>query len=238
MFGHLNDPSPPQPGPEDREAVIRRAQSIKRHRQIAAGVAASALVVLVAVPALALTGGDGGHRKVNTIGAPTTSAETVPETVVVPETTTTTEPTTTTMRPSTTTTALVCRNSFNPKCGPFRWDPQPVNQPMTATVTYSPQNPKTGETVTFHLTAADPDADVSAPDPASCGSSFSANSPNWGDRSIREPCGHGDVVCDASPTGPWTPPAPKPGQIAQDYTHVYEDPGTFVTSFTPVSFTP
>src|SRR4051794_35004310 len=54
-------------------------------------------------------------------------------------------------------TALPCRNSTNPACGNFSWDPPPGdNRPIEWRLTYSPQNPKTGEKVTFQLHATDP----------------------------------------------------------------------------------
>lgn len=229
MFGHLNDPSPPGPGPEDREAVMRRAQSITRHRQMAMGVAAAALVALIAVPAFALTGSGGSHRKVNTIGAPTTQSneDTTTTPTTAQDTTTTPGPTTTTIKrgpagaATTTTTALVCRNSHDPRCGPFYWDPAPApNQPLTVHITYSPSQPVTGQQVTFHIVADDPDA------PIACDKDANYWSPQFGDGSRGYPC---VTNCPAEfPTyGPWTPPAPEPSHAEGDLTHVYSSAGQY-----------
>src|SRR5207302_4809101 len=70
--------------------------------------------------------------------------------------------------PATTTTAALqvapartCRDSYDPACGPFRWDPDPgPNQPLTVTVTPQSQQGKVGQAVNFHVVADDPDARI------------------------------------------------------------------------------
>jgi hypothetical protein len=167
---------------------------------------------------VALNGGGDGHRKINTIGAPSTSMETVPETVAVPETTTTTESPTTTLPPTTTTTALVCRNSTNPKCGPFRWDPVPVSHPIDVSLTFSPPDPKPGDKVTVHLAATDQDT------------ALGGLLVDFGD-------GHGAgfgvaPLCIAAPDpyGPWDPPPRQPDHKEYDYDNVYSAPGTYTVT--------
>jgi hypothetical protein len=206
------------------DRVCARGQELRRRRQMAMTGVAAAVVLLIAMPAVALTGSDGSHRKVSTVASPTTSAETVPETVAVPDTTTTTTATTTTV-PPTTTTALVCRNSTSPKCGSFRWDPSPApNKPMTAQVTFSPPNPHAGEEVVFHLVADDPDAPEF---------SYQAHVPP--SETIYDVCSCGPPR--AQPHGPWTPPTPHPGHQEWDYPFMYPEPGTFTATFNFDSFT-
>jgi hypothetical protein len=205
------------------DRVYARGQELRRRRQMALGFVAVALLILIAVPAAALTGSGSSHRKVNTIGSPTTSSETVPETVAVPETTTT-EPPTTTVAPTTTTTALVCRNSYNPKCGPFRYDPPPVSHPITVSISFSPPNPTTGEKVAIHVVADSPDAGVG---------NYNVT---WGDS--RPPIGGARIVdplCDGTPArpryGPWDPPPRHPGHEEFDFDATYDKAGSYPVSF-------
>ena len=205
------------------DRVHARGQELRRRRQTTLGFVAVAVLLLIAVPALALTGGGDGHRKVNTVGSPTTSVETVPETVAVPEATTTTETPTTTLPPTTTTTVLVCRNSYNPKCGPFRYDPPPVSHPITVSITFSPPNPTTGEKVTIHVVADNPDTHLG---------SYTIS--YGGDRD-----GQGsavDVLCDSAPArqryGPWDPPAKNPGHEEFDFENTYSQAGSYPVTFT------
>jgi len=126
--------------------------------------------------------------------------------------------------PGPTPTTTPCRNSQDPACGPFVWDPDPgPNQPLSGQVTYSPASPRAGDTVTFHFTANDPDDDTIAV----CNFSY-------GDGQA--------VVCDPyelmvrgacpDPHGPWTPPARKPGTYDYaGYPHTYQQPGTYDASF-------
>src|SRR5580698_3121948 len=48
MFGHLDDPRPPEPSADVRQAIMRRAGYIRRQRTMSAAVAALTLVVGVA----------------------------------------------------------------------------------------------------------------------------------------------------------------------------------------------
>jgi len=75
------------------------------------------------------------------------------------------DPTPSTTSTSTTSTTIddrhapECRNSTNPQCGPFRWDPQPLpNRPMRVDVQIAPSHPRPGDVVTFTVVASDPDA--------------------------------------------------------------------------------
>jgi len=124
---------------------------------------------------------------------------------------------------ATPTTARHCRNSTDPACGPFSWDPNPgPNQPLTGQVTAAPASPSAGQTVTFHITASDPDASPVVV----CGTFF-------GDGA--------DIVCDPGPKvnpgtcpkqyGPWTPPARQQGALDTTVQHTYQKAGTYEASF-------
>lgn len=140
------------------------------------------------------------------------------------------EPTTTvrstgTTAPAGTAPAPVCRNSTDPRCGPFRWDGVVANQGMTLDLRWSPANPEIGQAVTFTLTASDPDAPADG----------FFQSYGFGDG--------GALIADDFPEecdryGPWSLPAPKPGRWVATYTHTYSRTGTFQAWFTRSSRTP
>jgi hypothetical protein len=123
--------------------------------------------------------------------------------------------------PTTTTIARPpCRNSTEPSCGSFRWEPDPgPNQPATGTVTATQSAP--GQPVSFRIQANDPDAKPVA----ICNISF-------GDGN--------NIVCDPRPAmdpsfcpkqyGPWTPPAAQQGELDTTNEHTYP-PGKYDVSF-------
>jgi hypothetical protein len=192
-------------------------------------VSALALVVaLIATPLLMSQGGRA--RRVAAISQPTEPSTTTTSTSEpVADTTTTgsvaappSVPTTTITRsrPTITTTALVCRNSYDARCGPFRWDPDPgPNEPSTAQISYSPANPHVGEEVTFHVTYFNPDGPA-----GSC-----ENTTSYGDgTTVKGSCA---VLpppggCKTA-YGPWTPPARKAESVAFDITNSYKAAGTY-----------
>jgi inhibitor of cysteine peptidase len=143
------------------------------------------------------------------------------------------DPTPSTTSTSTTSTtiddrhAVECRNSTNPQCGPFRWEPQPLpNRPMRVDVQVAPSHPRPGDVVTFTVVASDADAP---------GQGIGLVSQDFGD-------GHKQaLVIDPGPCdwfGPWTPPAPQAGQRIATYTHTYPSAGSFVARFTANSGSP
>ena len=204
------------------ERVHARGEALHRRAQVIRGLSvATALLLLAAVPgALAASGSGGGNRNVRTIGRPSTSTSEEPTTTAEPVTTTTVAPAPTTA-PHGTTTTLVCRNSTNPACGPFRWDPPPgPNSPLTVQVTYSPSSPKAGETVTFHVVVDDPDAKINRV----C--NYNAV---YGDGSVQPGCGS-SALC-AAVYGPWTPPARVADHYGTDFQHTYATAGTYTASF-------
>ena len=138
----------------------------------------------------------------------------------VSTTTTPTAPATTSTVPASTTTTTIdpCRNSTDPECGPFRFDPQPgANNPMTVQVTIEPASPVAGQPMVFHITLTDPD-----------GVSYDGTNFNFGNSGIGgstpEPC---------TKFGPWDPPARDPASATQtvNVTHTYFEAGSYTATF-------
>ncbi|HWW53632.1 MAG TPA: hypothetical protein VNY84_07680 [Acidimicrobiales bacterium] len=119
----------------------------------------------------------------------------------------------------------MCRNSTDPACGAFRWDPVPrPNAPMTAVVEVSPAHPAVGQKVTFTIRAHDPDASQGGMVAWGFGDGAQVHV-----EALRAHC---------EQYGPWTPPA----AVGQDWvttqTWVYRQVGNFSPSFTLASTTP
>ena len=118
----------------------------------------------------------------------------------------------------TTTTRLVCRNSYDPGCGAFRWDPDPgPNQPLG--VAASAQQVKAGDPVNFHIVADDPDAKIDR-----------CYAFDFGDGQKGSTCPP-PAVCP-TPYGPWTPPAKVHDHWEVNVPHKYSAPGPYLASFT------
>ncbi len=130
-------------------------------------------------------------------------------------------PSTTPGLPPTTAAATPCRNSSEPACGPFYWEPPPEpNLPLTVQVTSSPAEPRAGETVTFHVVAEDPDATIDKEH---------NQQREWGDgTSDPSSSTHGDC---APLHGPWTPPTRTRSRHEATFEHVYSEPGTYTARF-------
>ena len=124
--------------------------------------------------------------------------------------------------PSTTTTALICRDSWDPACGPRTWDPPPgPNQPLTITVDVIPAAPKAGEPVTFRVVVDDPDGSRLLGE-------GSEDLVDFGDGTPFLSVG-GHVEC-AGGFGPWTTPPPVPLHEEFTYEHVYASAGTYTVT--------
>lgn len=230
--------------------TYRRAARIRQRRLVVGGSFAVAVLALAGVAGVAWPGG--GGDEVRTVAGPDGDATTttVPPDTVLDTTTTqpavtdTTEPgmvTTTTAKPrsdgaggtsANTTTTKACRNSHDPACGPFRWDPQPVNGPMAVEVSMAPPAPKNGEEVVFTVRARD-----DGPVRGGC-----INQQEYGDGS-----GSGPVcttACVGAPRyGPWDPPPPDNASLVEEFRHSYAGPGTYTARFaynvgSDCSFTP
>lgn len=122
------------------------------------------------------------------------------------------------------TTTAPCRNSYDPACGAFSWDPPPdANQPISGGVD-GPQTAKAGEKVTFTLNGTDPDA---AP--------LQLCNVDFGDGSPAQHCDPRPLIDPSScpkQYGPWTPPAKKEGILKDAPSeHTFDKTGTYQVSF-------
>ena len=228
------------------ERVLARGRTLRRRRRWALrGTAALAATTcgLASLAAVSLAGTPTAHV-VQVAGRPATTETTEPTAFTSPPTTQTVVPpptptTVATRHIVSTTTTIVCRNSSNPACGPFYWDPPPgPNQPLTVEVHYTPAAPRAGETVTFYVTATDPDARFfntvcylfsdNGAGPAGCGTAHNDGMTNFNPPTYDPYCG--------PKYGPWTPPA-RPGRESlgspegSGVTHVYSTPGTYTATF-------
>lgn len=210
----------------------RRAQ---RRHAVLAGLAISMLLALLL---LIVRPGSDPPDAVDTVGttAPTTAAP--PSSSAASSTTSspTTLPATT--APATTvesspppppvsvvptappTTTITCRNSFEPSCGTFYYDP-PVSSPNTpAAVEFIDHNTTAfvGEPYVLTVHVSDPDTPFRA---GNC-----INYIDWGPSS--DPiCANDPVDCMSAPHGPWDPPAPEPSDFFEEFTHTYTQPGAY-----------
>ncbi|HVW33042.1 MAG TPA: hypothetical protein VHL53_10925 [Acidimicrobiia bacterium] len=113
--------------------------------------------------------------------------------------------------------AAVCHDSYDKRCGPFRWDPQPENGPLTVQISGPPVAVKAGQPVTFHVVVDDPDHSIDR----------ECDHEDYGDEG--HDCTPG---CEAWPIpyGPWSPPLTQPDHYERDLTHTYAKPGTYAVS--------
>jgi hypothetical protein len=177
------------------------------------------LIVLLAVLGVTTLGGadDGGGASIESSA------------LMVPAGQAAAEPSTTSAGPGTrstrlvsaaavTTTTVACRNSSDPACGPFRFDPQPgLDAPMFVHIVVGPPSPVAGQEVEFTVTLTDPD-----------GVSRAGSTYNWGDSGVGESSVH---PCEKY--GPWDPPARDPARATEVLTlrHTYAQPGTYKVVF-------
>ncbi|MGH9151616.1 MAG: PKD domain-containing protein, partial [Acidimicrobiales bacterium] len=115
--------------------------------------------------------------------------------------------------------AADCRNSADPACGPFWFDPQPgPDRPMTLEVSTGPAPAVAGAEVAFRVELSDPD-----------GVAYNAWSVEFGDGGVLGASGM--RTCERY--GPWDPPAPDPAAAlhVREFTHVFEVPGTYTARF-------
>ena len=142
--------------------------------------------------------------------------------------------TTTTVGPTTTiasATAKSCVRSFDPTCGPFHWDPQPTNRPLTVTFGYTPAQPRPGDLVTFNVTLDDPDDNHLTIDTAYFG--MDAGAPGALGSAGVATMTPGNCK---SPAGAWPPPAPGPhGHTTIQESFRYTSPGSYPVHFTASS---
>ena len=122
--------------------------------------------------------------------------------------------------PTTSTTALVCLNSYNPSCGPFRWSPAPTpGGSGNVTISYSPAQPTVGQMVTFTVSYSDASTTVSP-----CGNI------TFGDM-FGQGCSNQYAPCSTR-YGPWEPPQQHAYSGKTTFTHEYTAAGTYTVSDT------
>lgn len=190
-----------------------------------AGVTATLVVV-----GLVTAGCDDGDDDREAIAAEAPASTTT--TAATSTTSTTTSSTSTTVPPTATATTeapVVCRNSRDPVCGEFYWDPVPANQPVTFDVTFDPAQPVAGQPVTMTVEAHDPEAGIlimGSGETASC-------RPGWGDGTS----GVGGCIRTVEQrnehpprTGPWDPPPPVGASTTGFFQHTYAQPGTYTVT--------
>ena len=204
-------------------------------RRSAAG--AVLLVVIALLGVYAVSKSDRADEESREVSATATTASTLSTTTTstTPSLTALTSPpfelapetATTTPTPTTASVARAgCRNSSDPACGAFFWDPQPPpDQPLVINVRFSPDPPRAGEEVVFDIEYHDPDAPELACPIVVFGDDAA---PTHCDPAPR-PCGR---------YGPWTPPEPRTLDTRRTEVHVYQQPGTYELLFGGTSVTP
>lgn len=109
--------------------------------------------------------------------------------------------------------ASTCRNSHDPACGRFHWDPAPApNQPLTARFVQAPTSAVVGQPVTFTVAWSDPDSVLAHIELQA------------------EGVGLGRACTVVQRYGPWTPPPPSPGSGQESLTYAFEAPGTYTVA--------
>lgn len=122
----------------------------------------------------------------------------------------------TTALPATTTTTVLCRNSTDPSCGPFSWDPAPGPYEVEVYAVSTPIAAAVGEPVRFAVEYVDP-AGIDAQ--GAC-LNWYVSDPGVVNTSSCE------VINPSCPrTGPHDPPAPVADRILLERSITFETPG-------------
>ena len=112
-----------------------------------------------------------------------------------------------------------CRNSTDPACGPFRWDPPPgPNAPVEISIAFSPSAPRSGDEVTITVHVHDADALIG--DVAIA----------FGDEEASTIPPASIVSCEGAAAGPWSLPAATPDDLVKTYRHTYTRAGDFTVA--------
>ena len=234
--------------------VRTRATVLRRRRRAAIGGAmALVLAVLgggIAVsqglsgPSVRVTAGQGNDGSTTTTtSAPETTTSSSP--LGAAETTSTTRPkggpssSTTSPRPlvtattvpadSTTTTttsdaAPECRNSTDPRCGPFRWEPEPTKHPLTVDVSVLTADPVAGKPVQFKVIVDEKDTTIA-------GNCYGYSGTGIEGRPTCMPT-YPACVDQSTAYGPWAPPEQMPDRYEMTQSFTYDKAGTYTLSFT------
>lgn len=111
----------------------------------------------------------------------------------------------------------VCRNSTDPSCGDFSWDPQPGEYEVEVYPVSTPPTAAAGEPVTFAIDYIDP----GGPDAGGACVNWSAPGASTNISSCEV------IADDCARTGPHDPPAPSRELIRVEQTFTFEEPGTY-----------
>lgn len=127
-------------------------------------------------------------------------------------------------RPTSAPAAQGCRNSTDPKCGSFTWDPDPGgSRGLRLEAEVSNKTPAVGEKVVFTVKVSDPDA-----------------KPFFGTFDI----GGKTLIVDDFPGdcarayGAWTPPKRSGGSDSRSHDRTWDKPGKYKVFFTAFSHSP
>jgi len=161
-----------------------------------------------------------------TISSTTTEEPTTPSTTATAApsssapTSTTASPGTAVPPETTTSAALVCRNSRDARCGPFRYDPPPTNQPTTVEATPSASTVPAGTVVEVHIVAADPDSPIGA---------YQCAAVRWPDPAVLPgtDCPPYCTMEFRNQYGPWDPRPTRASRYEGTASHTYASPGTY-----------
>lgn len=225
---NLTNPTDPSRPGNARGGWAHRRRTLLVAGGLTLAAAVAAPLVAVAVSGSPRAGVVSTSSATGTTLRPALEFTTVPEATTVPSPTTVAQPPPTNatapvpkVAPTTVaappTTALACRNSYNPACGPFRWDPSPSRTGSPTVSIKTSSNPTAGTPVTFTVSVSDPDTSVFA-----CGQVVYGDGYGSG-------CSAGSAAC---PTryGPWDPPATRADSASTTYTHTFDKPGTYTIS--------
>jgi hypothetical protein len=210
--------------PTDRDTLLERIREnglrrrMRRRRALVTGTIV--VVVLVAVPVVSLSGSDDRQPVIAASESASVGSSTASTSDSTPTTAgeaASTDGTTT----STTSTALVCRNSNDPACGPFSFDPSPHNQPITGSLSLDGEA-RAGQPVGLTVFASDPDSD-----PHLCfDGQATVDQPSF---ELPGRCVFAQCATAYEGYGPHDPPPPQGGGDAtQSVTLTFPQPGSYV----------
>lgn len=217
MTPNNGDLEPRRPLPEVLDFAYRRGHYLRVRKLATRAISAAIGTALVAtVSVYALKSAPNG---------PVVAATPSPN-KPSPTASTTVEPTPTASESSMPSPSLHCRNSTNSKCGPFRWDPEPRNEPIRLTIEVSPKSPRVGEEVTFSVVAEDPDAQFQESGGYAFNPDFPATQPQ-----PSGPVALPITICSTIAYGPWDLPPKTPDRMTREFRHRYEEAGTYRAVF-------
>lgn len=209
------------------DEILKEGDQRRRARRFrwSAGFVVTAVLALGATQALDDDNQDdvalGGPDETTTAAPTPSSASTTSTIPTTTATSTTAAPAPSTSSSTSTAPAMTCRNSRDPSCGPFRWEPEPANAPLSLSVEASSTSPAVGEEVVVRIVADDPDARISE----------ACIGVGWGDGPPPASCAD---ACsdDGQRYGPWDPPPAAPGYVELTLRHAYTAAGTYNVAIT------